>query len=102
MVETTPLRIGTRRSNLAIVQAEGIRESLRRIAPDRSYEIETLHTLGDKDKSTELYNFGAKNLWTSELEDKLNLGDIDVVVHCLKGISCPITSSYTFRTTSNR
>lgn len=92
--DTTSLRIGTRRSNLAVVQAEGIRESLRRIAPDRTYEIETLHTLGDKDKSTELYNFGAKNLWTSELEEKLTSGDLDVVVHCLKGTFGPIPSSY--------
>lgn len=91
MVDTTPsLRIGTRRSNLAVVQAEGIRESLRRIAPDRTYEIETLHTLGDKDKSTELYNFGAKSLWTAELEDKLTSGDLDVVVHCLKGKPPPV------------
>ncbi|UKZ75146.1 hypothetical protein TrVFT333_002820 [Trichoderma virens FT-333] len=66
-----PLRIGTRRSNLAVVQAEGIRASLQRVAPDRTFEIEALHTLGDKDKSTELYNFGAKNLWTAELEEKL-------------------------------
>lgn len=80
-----PLRIGTRRSNLAIVQAEGVRASLQKIAPDRTFEIETLHTLGDKDKSTALYEFGAKSLWTSELEEKLNSGEIDVVVHCLKG-----------------
>lgn len=80
-----PLRIGTRRSNLAVVQAEGIRDSLKRIAPERTFEIEALHTLGDKDKSTELYNFGAKNLWTAELEEKLTSGELDVVVHCLKG-----------------
>lgn len=79
-----PLRIGTRRSNLAVVQAEGIRNSLQKIAPDRTFEIETLHTLGDKDKSTALYNFGAKSLWTSELEEKLTSGELDVVVHCLK------------------
>ncbi|BCS17518.1 porphobilinogen deaminase [Aspergillus puulaauensis] len=91
--DTTSLRIGTRRSNLAVVQAERIRESLRRIAPDRTYEIETLHTLGDKDKSTELYNFGAKNLWTSELEEKLTSGDLDVIVHCLKDLPTRLPDS---------
>lgn len=85
-----PLRIGTRRSNLAIVQAESIRDSLQRIAPNRSYEIETLHTLGDKDKSTALYDFGAKSLWTSELEEKLTSGQLDVIVHCLKGESATV------------
>ncbi|PTB40934.1 uncharacterized protein TrAFT101_006083 [Trichoderma asperellum] len=79
-----PLRIGTRRSILAVVQAEGIRDNLQKVAPGRSFEIESLHTLGDKDKSTELYNFGAKSLWTAELEEKLTSGQLDVVVHCLK------------------
>ncbi|EAW12180.1 porphobilinogen deaminase [Aspergillus clavatus NRRL 1] len=79
-----PLRIGTRRSKLAIVQAEGIRDNLQKLSPDRSFEIVTLHTLGDRDKSTALYSFGAKNLWTAELEEKLNSGELDVVVHCLK------------------
>ncbi|RSL68328.1 hypothetical protein CEP54_002835 [Fusarium duplospermum] len=79
-----PVRIGTRRSNLAMIQAEGIRDSLQKIEPDRTFEIEALTTLGDKDKSTALYSFGAKNLWTTELEEKLTSGEIDVVVHCLK------------------
>ncbi|KAL7909023.1 porphobilinogen deaminase-like protein [Trichoderma velutinum] len=88
-----PLRIGTRRSNLAVVQAEGIRDSLKRIAPERTFEIEALHTLGDKDKSTELYNFGAKNLWTAELEEKLTSGELDVVVHCLKDMPTRLPDS---------
>jgi hypothetical protein len=89
MVETSPvqmpLRIGTRKSNLAVVQAEGIRDRLQKIAPDRSFEIQALRTLGDKDQSTALYNFGAKSLWTTELEDLLTSGRLDVIVHCLKG-----------------
>ncbi|KAH0492251.1 hypothetical protein TgHK011_007212 [Trichoderma gracile] len=88
-----PLRIGTRRSNLAVVQAEGIRNSLKRIAPDRAFEIVALHTLGDKDKATELYNFGAKNLWTAELEDKLTSGELDVIVHCLKDMPTRLPES---------
>ncbi len=88
MAETatlTSFRIGTRKSNLAVVQAEGIRASLQKIAPGRSFEIEALRTLGDKDQQTALYNFGGKSLWTSELEELLNSGRLDVVVHCLKG-----------------
>ncbi|KAL4924601.1 porphobilinogen deaminase, dipyromethane cofactor binding domain-containing protein [Aspergillus undulatus] len=89
-----PFRIGTRRSNLAVVQAETIRDSLRKLDPNRTYEIETLHTLGDRDKSTALYSFGAKSLWTAELEEKLTSGEIDVVVHCLKGAYlCHLPSS---------
>lgn len=84
-VTQPPLRIGTRKSNLAVVQAEGVRDSLQKIAPHRSFAIEALRTLGDKDQATALYNFGAKSLWTTELEDKLTSGELDVIVHCLKG-----------------
>lgn len=88
-----PLRIGTRRSNLAVVQAEGIRHSLKKIAPNRSFEIEALRTLGDKDQSTALYNFGAKSLWTTELEEKLTSGELDVIVHCLKDMPTTLPES---------
>jgi hydroxymethylbilane synthase len=87
-----PLRIGTRRSNLAIVQAEQIRNSLQKIAPGRSFEIEALRTLGDKDQTTALYSFDAKSLWTAELEDMLVSGQLDLIVHCLKG-EPPLSSS---------
>ncbi|KAF3392536.1 Porphobilinogen deaminase [Penicillium rolfsii] len=80
----SPLRIGTRRSNLAVVQAEGIRASLEKIAPNQSFQIEAIRTLGDRDKLTALYEFGAKNLWTSDLEKKLTSGELDLIVHCLK------------------
>ncbi|KAE8375252.1 putative porphobilinogen deaminase Hem3 [Aspergillus bertholletiae] len=98
MVETSPnlqppVRIGTRRSNLAVVQAEGIRDSLKKIAPDRSYEIEAHHTLGDRDQFTALYNFGGKSLWTTELEEKLTSGHIDVIVHCLKDMPTKLPDS---------
>jgi len=86
-VSQSPVRIGTRRSNLAVVQAEGIRDSLQKIARNQSFDIETLQTLGDKDQSTALYNFGAKSLWTTELEEKLTSGQLDIIVHCLKGES---------------
>ncbi|KAL4738190.1 putative porphobilinogen deaminase Hem3 [Aspergillus similis] len=88
-----PLCIGTRRSNLAVVQAESIRNSLQNIAPDRSYKIKTLHTLGDRDQSTALYNFGAKSLWTTELEEKLTSGQLDVIVHCLKDMPTKLPDS---------
>ncbi|KAL1305011.1 hypothetical protein AAFC00_003912 [Neodothiora populina] len=86
MSESTvePLRLGTRKSPLALVQTEGVRDNLQKIIPGRSIEIQALHTIGDKDKVTALYNFGEKSLWTAELEELLTTGKLDVVVHCLK------------------
>lgn len=91
-----PLRIGTRKSKLAVIQAEGIRDPLQAIAPHLSFEIEALRPLGDRDKTTALYDFGGKNLWTEELEELLNSGRLDVVVHCLKGrVLLPSSSTNT-------
>ncbi|KAJ5100065.1 porphobilinogen deaminase [Penicillium argentinense] len=98
----SPLRIGTRRSNLAVVQAEGIRDRLREIVPDQSYEIETLRTLGDRDQLTALYNFGAKSLWTTELEEKLTSGELDVIVHCLKDMPTRLPDSCELAATPQR
>ncbi|OBT69151.1 hypothetical protein VE03_01958 [Pseudogymnoascus sp. 23342-1-I1] len=88
-----PLRIGTRKSNLAVVQAEGIRDHLQKLAPGRTFEITALRTVGDKDQKTALYNFGAKSLWTSELEELLGSGQLDVVVHCLKDMPTELPDS---------
>ncbi|KAJ5339696.1 porphobilinogen deaminase [Penicillium brevicompactum] len=95
MVESSrpPLRIGTRRSKLAIVQAETIRDQLKHVDPSLSIEIETLHTAGDRDKVTALPEMNAKSLWTTELEEKLTSGELDVIVHCLKGILGPLPPS---------
>lgn len=44
-----------------------------------------MSTMGDKNQTTPLHNFGAKNLWTHELEAGLVDGSLDLVVHSLKG-----------------
>ncbi|CAG8281325.1 unnamed protein product [Penicillium olsonii] len=93
MIQSTtskPVRIGTRRSKLAIVQAEGIRDQLKKLNPSLSIEIETLHTAGDRDKVTALPEINAKSLWTTELEEKLTSGELDIIVHCLKDMPTKI------------
>ncbi len=82
------INIGTRRSKLALIQAELVRKKLAE-HPDnkgREFKIHAMATMGDKNQVTPLHSFGAKALWTFELEDQL-LGDkkeLDIIVHCLK------------------
>lgn len=49
-----------------------------------SYEIHAMSTMGDKNQLTALHEFGAKSLWTHELEAQLLDGRLDLIVHCLK------------------
>lgn len=80
----TTIHIGTRRSALAVVQAEMVLKDLQTARPDLKYEIHAMSTMGDKNQVTALHDFGAKSLWTHELEAGLLEGRLDLIVHCLK------------------
>ncbi len=58
--------------------------ALKAAHPDTQYEIHAMSTIGDKNQTTALHEFGAKSLWTHELEAQLLDGRLDFVVHCLK------------------
>lgn len=84
MSEKQTFKIGTRRSALAVVQAEHFRDTISKAHPQHNYEIVAMATMGDKNQVTPLHNFGAKALWTHELEHDLLEGRLDMVVHCVK------------------
>ncbi|EWC48581.1 hypothetical protein DRE_01803 [Drechslerella stenobrocha 248] len=77
-------RIGTRSSQLAMIQTNIVRSALLARHPDATFEITAMKTMGDKDKVTALHSFGAKSLWTMELETLLLDGEVDLIVHSLK------------------
>ncbi|KAH7033564.1 porphobilinogen deaminase [Microdochium trichocladiopsis] len=83
--DTRPLiRIGTRRSQLALVQAHAIKATLESLYPTHRFLVKPQDATADKDKITALYNFGTTGLWTNELEAELVAGQVDFIVHCLK------------------
>ncbi|KAF3908548.1 hypothetical protein ABW21_db0207350 [Orbilia brochopaga] len=77
-------RIGTRSSRLAMIQTNIVRDALLARHPDATFEITAMKTMGDKDKVTALHSFGAKSLWTMELEALLLEAEVDLIVHSLK------------------
>lgn len=78
------INVGTRNSALAMIQAEIVYTALQKAYPDLQFEIHGMTTTGDKDQTTALSKIGAKALWTSELEDELKEGKLDMIVHSLK------------------
>ncbi len=80
-----PINIGTRRSALARIQTEIVEQALRAAWPDETYVVHAMSTTGDLNQQTPLHDFGAKSLWTHELEAGLLDGKLDLVVHSLKG-----------------
>lgn len=88
-IEATPhlpgqLTIGTRKSKLALVQAQLVREALSQAFPEHPLHIAPMSTTGDKNQTQALYLMGGKALWTQELEVALLEGAVDLIVHSLK------------------
>lgn len=82
--EANVIRVGTRKSPLAMAQAYLVVDALQAAFPSHTFPIDSMTTTGDRDQNTALYNFGGKGLWTSQLEDKLVRNQVDIVVHSLK------------------
>ncbi len=81
-----PLRIGTRGSPLALIQAEEVRARLAEIAPDRTVEIVHIRTTGDRVRDRLLAEIGGKGLFTKEIEQALFDRTIDLAVHSMKDV----------------
>lgn len=78
------IRIGSRESKLAVIQAEIVKHAIEKHHPKIQVELVTMKTTGDKilDKSLEL--IGGKGLFVKELDKALQDGRIDISVHSLK------------------
>ncbi|MDU9765864.1 hydroxymethylbilane synthase [Helicobacter pylori] len=79
------LVIGSRGSELALWQANHIKERLKKECSMES-EIQIVKTKGDKILDTPLNKIGGKGLFTKELEELLLKGEIDLAVHSLKDV----------------
>jgi hydroxymethylbilane synthase len=80
------IRIGSRKSQLALVQTYWVQEQLQKAFPDRTFEVQTMSTQGDKILDVALSKIGDKGLFTKELEWGMLNGEIDFAVHSLKDL----------------
>ncbi|WP_367175991.1 hydroxymethylbilane synthase, partial [uncultured Agitococcus sp.] len=85
------LRIATRKSPLALWQAEYVKASLLKHHPQLIIELVTFTTQGDKILDTPLAKIGGKGLFVKELEQAMLAGDADLAVHSMKDVpmECP-------------
>ena len=87
------VRIGTRGSRLALVQAESVAAGLR--ARGAAVEIVPIRTSGDQLAQVALADFGGKALFIKEVEDALRAGHVDVAVHSLKDMPAALPAELT-------
>jgi hydroxymethylbilane synthase len=81
------LRIGTRRSRLALWQTEWVAAELRRLHPSLEVDVVPVQTLGDRDKATSLAGLGRVGVFTKEIEEALLDGRCDLAVHSFKDLA---------------
>ncbi|MCA1799395.1 MAG: hydroxymethylbilane synthase [Xanthomonadaceae bacterium] len=81
-----PLRIATRRSPLALWQAEFVAAALRVARPELIVEIVPMSTEGDEILDRSLAAVGGKGLFTKELERAMLDGRAELAVHSLKDV----------------
>lgn len=85
------VRIGTRKSALALWQTEHVAGLLKAIYPDITLEITPFSTRGDEILDQSLPKIGGKGVFTEALEHALRDGQIDYAVHSLKDL--PVADS---------
>jgi len=80
------IRIGTRKSKLALWQSEWVKSQIEKKFPDVSVELVKITTKGDKILDVPLARIGDKGLFTKEIEEAMLKGEIDIAVHSLKDV----------------
>lgn len=80
------IRIGSRESRLAVIQAELVMQALHRFDPTLELELITMKTTGDKILDRTLDQIGGKGLFVKELDAALLAGRVDLTVHSCKDL----------------
>ncbi len=80
------LRIATRKSPLALWQANFVSAQLKHHHPELQVELVTMTTQGDKILDTPLAKVGGKGLFVKELETGMLEGRADIAVHSMKDV----------------
>lgn len=80
------VRLGSRKSQLALVQTEWVQAELQKHFPNHKFEIHKMSTQGDKILDVPLAKIGDKGLFTKELEVGMLNRETDLAVHSLKDL----------------
>ena len=94
------IKIGTRKSKLAMWQAYFVQDELKK----HGIEVELLpiETKGDKVLDVSISKIGSKGVFTEELEQMLENGDIDMAIHSAKDLPSELPSQFEILAFSSR
>src|SRR5204862_334042 len=96
------LTIATRRSRLALWQAEHIKARLQALHPKLTVDLLPLSTRGDELIDRRLDEVGGKGLFVKELESAMAEGRADIAVHSMKDVPAELPSGFTLAAVTAR
>jgi hydroxymethylbilane synthase len=88
------IRIATRKSALALWQAEHVAAALRELPEVTSVDLVPLTTRGDEVLDRSLQKIGGKGLFIKELEIAMQNGDADIAVHSMKDVPADMPAGF--------
>lgn len=91
---TLDIRIATRKSALALWQAEHVADALAALADVSSVELVPLSTRGDEILDKSLQKIGGKGLFIKELEVAMQAGAADIAVHSMKDVPADLPAGF--------
>lgn len=86
------IRLGTRKSKLAVAQTELVIGEIKRAFPSVETEVVYITTSGDRILDKPLTEIGGKGIFVSEIESALQSGEIDIAVHSAKDLPIALAS----------
>ena len=96
------VRIATRKSALALWQAEHVAARLRAMAEVSEVELLPMSTRGDEILDRSLQKIGGKGLFIKELEIAMQRGDADIAVHSMKDVPAEMPAGFCLASTLER
>lgn len=96
------IRIATRKSALALWQAEFVKAELESFHPNLKVELVPMSTQGDKILDTPLAKIGGKGLFIKELEIAMLEGRADIAVHSMKDVPMAMPEGFVLQTICER
>ncbi len=88
------IRIATRKSALALWQANHVADALRGFDDVEAVELVPLSTRGDEILDRSLQKIGGKGLFIKELEVAMQRGDADIAVHSMKDVPAEMPDGF--------
>ncbi|GMV39283.1 MAG: porphobilinogen deaminase [Myxococcales bacterium] len=96
------VRIGTRGSNLALVQSRHIAKLLVDTGIAGRVDLQIIKTSGDRIQDRSLSEIGGKGLFIKEIEEALALGEVDLAVHSMKDVPGVLPPGFVLTATLER